>query len=127
MTAMSQAVRETRDGETVMEIQDGEDVGAPDLDAIERMYEEAKACIAEATGWPAPETADPWPETEAIDVGAITPPAPSRRSGPAPDPTSAPGADESPASALATDRLAVAPRPWRRWFSPRARESGAPR
>jgi hypothetical protein len=51
--------------------------GAPRgrLDAIERMYEEAKACVAEATGWPAPDTTDPWPETESIDVRALKAPA----------------------------------------------------
>lgn len=126
MTAMSRAVRETRDGDTVIESQDGEDVGAADLDAIERMYEEAKACIAEAIGWPASETTDPWPETEAIDVRTIKPPAP-RSSSPAPDPTSSPRAEESPACALATDRPAVSPRPWRRWFSPRAKGSDVTR
>jgi hypothetical protein len=96
VTATSQDVRETWDGEDVIEIHDGEHVGAPDLDEIERMYEEAKACIAEATGWPEPETAKPWPETEAIDVRAIRPPAVSRMSTPAPDATSSPRADESP-------------------------------
>jgi len=72
---MSQAVRQTRYGNTVLEIQHGEDAGAPGLDAIERMYEEATACIAEATGWPAPDTTDPRPETEVIDVRALKAPA----------------------------------------------------
>lgn len=120
MTAMSQAVRNTGDGETVIEIHDGDDVGAPELVAIERMYEEAKACIAERTGRPAPETADAWPETEAIDVRAIKPPAPSRRSSPMPDATSSPRADDPPVCAMATDRPTVSPGQWRRWFSPRS-------
>jgi hypothetical protein len=107
----------------VIELQHGAGAGAPDLDAIERMYEEAKACIAEATGWPAPETTDPWPETEAIDVRALKPPAASRTAGPAPGATSSPGGTEAPAGQLEIDRLPGVTRAWRRWFSPRFRGS----
>ena len=103
---MSQAVRQTRYGNTVLEIQHGEDAGAPNLDAIERMYEEATACIAEATGWPAPDTTDPRPETEVIDVRALKAPAAARVADPAAHPTSSPGGAGASACQLETDRLA---------------------
>jgi hypothetical protein len=46
-----------------------------DLDAIGRMYDEEKANIAEMRDPLAPEEVyDAWPETEEIDVDAITPP-----------------------------------------------------
>ena len=126
MTAMREAVRETPDGGIETEIQDGEDVGidrTPNLDAIDHMYEEAKACIAESIGWPPSEMTEPWPETKAIDLRAIQPPAPSRRSSSAPDLTSSARRADAPACELATDRLVVPRRAWRRWFSLRAGES----
>jgi hypothetical protein len=83
-----------------------EDAGAPGLDAIERMYEEAKACLAEATGWPAPDTTDLWPETEAIDVRALKAPAAARMAVPAAHPTPSPGGAEASACQLETDHLA---------------------
>lgn len=76
-------------------VQEGEDVTGPELDTIERMYDETMACIADM----ADPYVEPWPETEEIDVASIKPPAPARRSRPEPD--RAPGPR----------------RPWRRWFS----------
>jgi hypothetical protein len=91
MTTTSQAAEQ---------VQNGADVPATGLDAIERMYDEAKARIADMTGPSAePAASDPWPETEEIDVGTIKPPPP----GPP-----------------AMDRPATPRRPWLRWFTFRA-------
>ncbi len=118
MTAMKEAVRETRDGETETESRDGAsvDIEATPLDAIGHMYERAKACIAETGDWPSPVVADPCPPTKPMDVRAVRPPAPSTMSGPAPAER---GAD-APGRSPGTGRQPVPRRPWRRWFSPRA-------
>jgi hypothetical protein len=85
MTTASQAAGEVRDGE------DGPGSG---LDAVERMYDETMASIADM----AVPYEESWPATEEIDVASIQPPAPVRRT------TSGP----APASGLR--------RLWRRWF-----------
>jgi hypothetical protein len=102
---------ETKDGEHVSNIPAGERGPVWDLDAIGRRYEAAKADIS-----------DPWPETEAIDVRAITPPAASR--GPSTEQASASCLDETEVAGgrLVPDPPAVPGRPlraWRRWLSRR--------
>jgi hypothetical protein len=96
-------------------VQGGTDVTAPELDAIARMYDEAKARIADLADPSAePVATDLWPETEEIDVAAIEPPVPSRRSSTEPDMAS------NPLTAVArpaTERPGALRRPWRRWFS----------
>jgi hypothetical protein len=89
----------------VEELLDGEQVPTWDPEAIGRSYDEAKANIAVDTGAWAQDEDDPWPETEKIDVHAITPPPASRPSSspePAPEPPAGP---RRPWQA------------WRRWFS----------
>ena len=118
MTTTRQALGKIRDGNHVAAIPGGEDVGAWDPDAIGRMYDEAKANIADpAAAWADEDVTDPWPETEKIDVRAIQPPAASRASSPEP---ASPRALEAPAGPAAPEPPADAGRPrlaWRRWFS----------
>jgi hypothetical protein len=73
-----------------------------EMHAIERMYDDAMASIADMTArFAKPDVSEPWPATEEIDIASIQPPVPTRRSVPEPHPTSAP-----------------APRrPWLRWLS----------
>ena len=125
MTTTRESVREVRDGGSVRGVQDGGAVAAPERDAHERIYDEAMACIADMAGVSAaPCTDDPWPATEEIDVRAIEPPAPSRRSSSTePDSASSPHAASALAGLVAAGRPADSGRPWRRWFSVRARRS----
>ena len=67
-----------------------------EMDAIERMYDQAMAHIADMTGpFARLDFSDPWPATEEIDISAIEPPQPTRR----------PTPERSP------------DRPWRRWLA----------
>jgi hypothetical protein len=64
---MAQPVEEHQDGMTV-------EIGAPQLVAIQHGYEEARACIAglARSSWHAAEDlADPYPDTEAIDIRMV--------------------------------------------------------
>jgi hypothetical protein len=73
-----------------------------EMAAIERLYDQAMANIAEMTApFAKPDFSEPWPETEEIDIASIQPPAPTRL--PAPEPV----AIDPPAPR----------RPWLRWFS----------
>jgi hypothetical protein len=97
----------------------GEHVRAWDPDAIARTYDAAKADIADPAGASTTEDADePWPETEAIDVGSIRPPA-GRGAGREPARPSCPRGHEAPPLPTAPDAPAASPRrrAWRRWFS----------
>jgi hypothetical protein len=69
--------------------------------AIERLYDEAMANIAEMTApFAKPDLSEPWPETEEIDVALIEPPVPTRVPHPAP----------------ASAGLPVPRRAWVRWL-----------
>jgi hypothetical protein len=73
-----------------------------EMAAIERLYDEAMANIAEMTApFAKPDFSEPWPETEEIDIASIQPPTPTRWAAPEP---------------VAIDRPAPR-RPWQRWFS----------
>jgi hypothetical protein len=64
---MAQPVEERQDGMTV-------EIAAPQLVAIQHSYEEARACIAglARSSWHASEdVADPYPDTEAIDIRMV--------------------------------------------------------
>ena len=126
MTTTWESVGKTEDAESVREVGDGGGVTAPDLDAVERMYDEAMACIAEMAGPVAAATADPWPETEEIDVNAIKPPTASSGSS-APEPASPTHEPWVLAGPFATSCWAASPRPWWQWFSIRANRSRAAR
>ena len=126
MTTTWESVREIQDGESVREVRDGDAVTAPDLDDLERMYDKAMACIAEIAGPVAAGTADPWPDTEEIDVNAIQPPAPSRRSS-IPEPASPSHEPWVLAGPVATSCWAASRRPWWQWFPIRANRSRAAR
>jgi hypothetical protein len=104
----------TRTSQAAGEVRDGEDVPGSGLDAIERMYDETMASIADM----AVPYVEPWPATEEIDVAAIEPPVPSRRPSTEPDPASNPLT--AVARPAAMECAAVPRRPWHRWFSFRA-------
>lgn len=98
----------------------GEHVRAWDPDAIARTYDAAKADIADLAGTSTAQDADePWPETEAIDVRAITPPPASRTSAAEPARPSCPRGHVAPPLPTAPGAPAAAPRrrSWRRWFA----------
>lgn len=124
MTITWKAVAETQDGEHASEIPDGAQVTELNLDAIGRMYDEAKARIADpADTTEATDLTARWHKTEAIDVRAIKPPVASR--GSTRDPASPSGSREreAPAGHCAAQPPAVprrAWRAWRGWFSGRA-------
>jgi hypothetical protein len=66
-----QAVEERQGGKTV-------EIAAPQLAAIHTSYEEARACIAglaSSSGRAAQDVTDPQPDTEAIDIRMVKPPA----------------------------------------------------
>ncbi len=114
MTSIRKALGATQNGNYAAEIPVGEQVTGWDPDAIGRMYDEAKANIADEAGtWAADDAEEPWPETEEIDVGAIEPPTPSRRSEPASAPS--PSLLEAPAARPAPEPPSLPGRPWRAW------------
>ena len=122
MTTTWDSVGRIQAGESARKARDGDGVTAPDLDAVERMYDEAMACIAEMAGPVAAATADPWPETEEIDVNAIMPPAASTTSS-TPEPGSPTHEPWVLAGPVAPSCWAASPRPWWQWFSIRANRS----
>lgn len=103
MTTTSKASRETEHGERVTDW---------DLNHIARSYDAAKANIADPAAEWAHDENEAWPETEAIDVRAINPPAASR--GTSPEPAPAPRRHGVGAPAAHPWRA------WRSWFSFRA-------
>ena len=125
MTTTWESAGDVQDGAGVTEVRDGDgDVTAPELDALERTYDEAMACIADMAGAWAPDTEDPWPETEEIDVRAIKPPEVSRRASTPQQATASPAREpRALARQVAARRPEAALRPWRRWFADRANRS----
>ena len=62
-----------------------------EMAAIERLYDQAMANIADLTApFAKPDLSEPWPETEEIDLALIEPPTPTRAPDRAPEPAGMP-------------------------------------
>ena len=109
MTTIRKASGHTQQGNHVWDVPCPETAPIWDPDAIARMYDEAKANIADEAGTWTQDEDEPWPETEEIQVYSVHPSAAAHL--PSPEP---------PTEHLGVEPPEVAPRPqraWRRWFT----------